>query len=71
MCMQTCSYICRMASGFWLCRHPSFGHGILELLSPTEAVWTWHANEDSIMVASDTVKITRSLECANQAPGVQ
>ena len=55
----------------WSCRHPSFGHGILELLSPTDAVWTWHANEDSIMVASDTVNITRSLECANQAPGLQ
>ena len=60
-----------MACTSWVCRHPSFGHGILELLSPTEALWTWHANEDSIMVASDTVNITRSLECANQGQGLQ
>ena len=24
-----------------VCREPSFGHGILQLLSPSEATWTW------------------------------
>ncbi|EIE18216.1 Metallo-dependent phosphatase [Coccomyxa subellipsoidea C-169] len=47
-------------------REPSFGHGILELASTTEATWTWHKNQDSVAVASDTVKIRRNLQCTNQ-----
>ena len=27
-----------------MCREPSFGHGILKLLSPTEATWSWYAS---------------------------
>ena len=50
----------------YACRYPSFGHGILELLSPTEARWTWHANQDNVAVASDQLNITRSLACPNQ-----
>ena len=48
------------------CREPSFGHGILELASTTEATWTWHKNQDSVAVASDTVRIRRNLQCTNQ-----
>lgn len=52
--------------GLGFIREPSFGHGVLELVGPTEAVWTWHANQDSMAVASDTVTITRDVTCPNQ-----
>ena len=48
------------------CREPSFGFGELQLLSLTEARWTWHRNQDSLAVPSDTVNITRNLQCASQ-----
>lgn len=47
-------------------REPSFGFGELQLLSATEARWTWHKNQDSLAVPSDTVNITRNLQCVNQ-----
>ena len=47
-------------------REPSFGFGELQLLSATEARWTWHKNQDSLAVPADTVNITRNLQCANQ-----
>lgn len=49
------------------CREPSFGHGVLELVSAVEATWTWHKNQDSIAVASDKVTVRRNLQCHNQA----
>ena len=48
------------------CREPSFGFGELTLLSATEARWTWHKNQDSMAVPSDTVNITRNVQCFNQ-----
>lgn len=47
-------------------REPSFGHGVLELVSAVEATWTWHKNQDSVAVPSDTVTVRRNLRCPNQ-----
>jgi hypothetical protein len=41
---------------------------VLELLSPTQAMWTWHKNQDSVAVASDSVTIMRDPTCPNQQP---
>jgi hypothetical protein len=40
-------------------REPSFGYGSLELLSPTEAKWTWRKNQDHAWQAADEVLISR------------
>ena len=36
-------------------REVSFGHGQLEVLNATHAVWTWHRNDDDVSVVADTV----------------
>ncbi|XVE61503.1 hypothetical protein DITRI_Ditri06bG0045600 [Diplodiscus trichospermus] len=36
-------------------REASFGHGQLEVLNATHAVWTWHRNDDDVSVIADTV----------------
>ncbi|XVE75993.1 hypothetical protein DITRI_Ditri12bG0137000 [Diplodiscus trichospermus] len=36
-------------------REASFGHGQLEVLNATHAVWTWHRNDDDVSVTADTV----------------
>ncbi|CAL5227608.1 g10610 [Coccomyxa viridis] len=47
-------------------REPSFGHGILKLLSPYEATWTWHRNQNSSATVSDSVTVVRNTSCPNQ-----
>lgn len=38
-----------------LFREASFGHGILEVVNATHALWTWHRNDDDEAVISDSV----------------
>lgn len=40
-------------------REPSFGMGVLEVKSATEAEWTWHRNQDGMAVVRDRVTFTR------------
>lgn len=40
-------------------REASFGHGQLQVVNGTHALWTWHRNQDeSEAVASDTIWLT-------------
>lgn len=41
-----------------LFREASFGHGQFEVVNATQALWTWHRNEDDSAVASDSVWLT-------------
>ncbi|KAL0410091.1 UNVERIFIED_CONTAM: putative purple acid phosphatase 20 [Sesamum latifolium] len=41
-------------------REPSFGHGHLNIVNATHAVWAWHRNDEDVAVASDEVWL-RSL----------
>jgi hypothetical protein len=39
-------------------REASFGHGRLEVVNATHALWTWHRNDDDEPVITDQVWIT-------------
>ncbi|XP_028782385.1 probable purple acid phosphatase 20 [Neltuma alba] len=39
-------------------REASFGHGILEVVNATHALWTWHRNDDDEAVPSDSFWLT-------------
>nr|CAB3459394.1 unnamed protein product [Digitaria exilis] len=39
-------------------REASFGHGRLEVVNATHALWTWHRNDDDVAVVADQVWIT-------------
>ncbi|KAM2466622.1 hypothetical protein TB2_008374 [Malus domestica] len=39
-------------------REASFGHGQLVVVNATHARWTWHRNEDSETIASDSIWLT-------------
>ncbi|XP_061336384.1 probable purple acid phosphatase 20 [Gastrolobium bilobum] len=39
-------------------REASFGHGILEVVNASHALWTWHKNDNEEAVASDSVWLT-------------
>ncbi|KAG2614891.1 probable purple acid phosphatase 20 [Panicum virgatum] len=39
-------------------REASFGHGRLEVVNATHALWTWHRNDDDQQVVADQVWIT-------------
>lgn len=39
-------------------REASFGHGTLEVVNATHALWTWHRNDDDEAVPSDSVYFT-------------
>ncbi|EFJ19833.1 hypothetical protein SELMODRAFT_177278 [Selaginella moellendorffii] len=51
-------------------RDSSFGHGILEIESPTRALWTWHRNQDTYLSENhvgDQIYIVRRPEvCPNR-----
>ena len=64
--LRAALHAAKVTVGCCVHREPSFGFGELQLLSATEARWTWHKNQDSLAVPSDTVNITRNLQCANQ-----
>ncbi|KAK6942621.1 Calcineurin-like phosphoesterase domain, ApaH type [Dillenia turbinata] len=39
-------------------REASFGHGQLQVMNATHALWTWHRNQDDVAVAADSVWLT-------------
>lgn len=41
-----------------LFREASFGHGELEVVNGSHALWTWHRNDDDNGVTSDSVWLT-------------
>lgn len=40
-------------------RESSFGYGILEIKNETHALWTWHRNQNSYLIAGDIIYIVR------------
>ena len=55
-------------------REPSFGHGALDLLNATHAVWTWRRNADAIRAqgpqhAADSVTLVRT-DCSLGSEGL-
>lgn len=45
----------------------SFGHGVLDVLNETHALWQWHRNQDGSPVPADEVCVFRDLpRCANK-----
>eukprot|EP00878_Enallax_costatus_P020763 GHUV01021956.1.p1 GENE.GHUV01021956.1~~GHUV01021956.1.p1 ORF type:complete len:390 (+),score=60.00 GHUV01021956.1:1278-2447(+) len=48
-------------------REPSFGHGVLEFMNATHAVWTWKKNQWPAWKVADRVTITRGrdTECGS------
>ncbi|XP_026661932.2 purple acid phosphatase 15-like [Phoenix dactylifera] len=40
-------------------RESSFGHGILEVMNETHALWTWHRNQDLYNSTGDAIYIVR------------
>jgi len=48
-------------------REPSFGHGVLDVLNGTHALWNWHRNQDNNAVAADATYIVRdTANCMNK-----
>lgn len=48
-------------------REPSFGHGVLDVMNGTHALWNWHRNQDNNAVAADSVYIVRdTANCMNK-----
>ncbi|XVF55692.1 hypothetical protein PTKIN_Ptkin06aG0057300 [Pterospermum kingtungense] len=47
-----------VTTGISVFREASFGHGQLEVLNATHAMWTWHRNDDDVSVVADTVWFT-------------
>ncbi|KAL5060231.1 hypothetical protein RYX36_031835 [Vicia faba] len=41
-----------------LFREASFGHGLLEVVNASHALWTWHKNDNDKSVASDSIWLT-------------
>jgi hypothetical protein len=59
---------CAYTTPSWVAfRQPAFGHGILELLNSTTAMWQWQRNQDAEGIAIDTVYLTRNSTCPNRA----
>lgn len=58
---------CQSSQPLWSAhRDPSFGHGILDLLSDTTASFSWYRNIDGKMVAADHVVLDRQPGCTLQ-----
>lgn len=49
-------------------RESSFGHGILEVMNETYALWTWHRNEDMYKNAGDQIYIVRQPDMCSTQP---
>ncbi|CAK0783284.1 hypothetical protein CVIRNUC_006483 [Coccomyxa viridis] len=48
-------------------RESSFGHGTLDMVNATHALWRWHANQDGNAVARDEIYIIRDTgACPNK-----
>lgn len=44
-------------------REPSYGHGILDLVNSTHAVFSWHRNQDGAEEVADEAVLVRNKEC--------
>jgi hypothetical protein len=49
-------------------RESSFGHGTLDVINSTYALWNWHRNQDGVKTAVDSIYIVRDTTCANRKP---
>jgi hypothetical protein len=49
-------------------RESSFGHGTLDFINTTHALWNWHRNQDGLAVATDTIWIVRNTTCPSRTP---
>ncbi|KAK9812080.1 hypothetical protein WJX73_004456 [Symbiochloris irregularis] len=48
-------------------RENAFGHGVLDIVNSTHALWQWHRNQDSEKVVSDQVYLVRNTTlCPNK-----
>ncbi|MEW5298665.1 MAG: hypothetical protein WDW36_001758 [Sanguina aurantia] len=47
-------------------REPSFGHGTIDIINATTALWQWHRNQDGEATVSDVKYLYKSTGCANQ-----
>ncbi|KAK1592818.1 hypothetical protein Q3G72_030872 [Acer saccharum] len=54
-------------------RESSFGHGILEVVNSTSALWTWHRNQDIYKEESsgDQIYIVRQPELCSASPSLK
>ncbi|KAL5781496.1 hypothetical protein ACOSP7_006525 [Xanthoceras sorbifolium] len=54
-------------------RESSFGHGILEVVNSTYALWTWHRNQDIYKEEShgDQIYIVRQPELCSSSPALK
>lgn len=46
-------------------REASFGHGELEVINATHALWSWHRNDDDEAVVSDRVWLQSLVSACN------
>ncbi|XP_058103240.1 purple acid phosphatase 15 [Magnolia sinica] len=51
-------------------RESSFGHGILEMMNETYALWTWHRNQDMYNSSGDQIYIVRQPDKCPTQPKV-
>lgn len=43
-------------------REASYGHGTLDVVNATHAVWTWHRNQDNVLMSRPGVVLTRGVK---------
>nr|XP_010929806.1 purple acid phosphatase 15 isoform X1 [Elaeis guineensis] len=51
-------------------RESSFGHGILEVMNETHALWTWHRNQDLYNSTGDAIYVVRQPDKCSVQPMV-
>jgi hypothetical protein len=51
-------------------REPSFGHGVLDVMSADKMVWSWHRNQDAEPVRSDVFEFTQKNASCKSMSGV-
>ncbi len=63
-------HFCPKTQSAWSAyREASFGHGTLDFLNGTRALWRWHSNQDGAAVTKDEVYIVRRPDsCKNKRP---
>ena len=62
-------YSCPKEQPAWsLFRQPSYGFGVLEVLSPTEARWSWFTGKNSTPIAVDSVDLVQAKACLASPP---
>ncbi|KAK9830602.1 hypothetical protein WJX81_003718 [Elliptochloris bilobata] len=66
-----CGYCWKSQPPWSAYRESSFGHGVLDVLNATTALWSWNRNQDAVSVAADKVYIVRppASQCPNKYNG--